>query len=156
MGQPHKHAEVIKAWADGAEIQFRSQNGRCWVDVAIGHLTPGFSVELEYRVKPEPHKWQKEMDAQAAGKCIQMLNSMGEWVESPRGWVFDGPQEYRIKPEKVVRYARTDVSLTRPWADVATEVLCYRMSEMTTAHKGYGDDLRLTFEDGKLVKAEVL
>ena len=21
MGQPHKHAEVIKAWADGAEIQ---------------------------------------------------------------------------------------------------------------------------------------
>lgn len=49
MKTPHKHAEVIKAWADGAEIQFRYPNGT-WIDAA----DPSFRDLAEYRVKPEP------------------------------------------------------------------------------------------------------
>ena len=44
MGIPHKHAALIKAWADGAEIQWRQCEGDAWKPA---------SLSLEYRVKPE-------------------------------------------------------------------------------------------------------
>ena len=48
---PHKHAELIKAWADGAIIQ-----------VLAGHLgwrntldnEPEWREDTQYRIKPEP------------------------------------------------------------------------------------------------------
>lgn len=51
MKQPHKHAEAIKAWADGAQIQTRFATDDEWVDVCS---TPSWYEDLEYRVKPEP------------------------------------------------------------------------------------------------------
>lgn len=51
MCKPHKHAAIIKAWADGAIIQVWS-NVNGWKDVP-GNL-PLWSVNCEYRVKPEP------------------------------------------------------------------------------------------------------
>jgi hypothetical protein len=50
MRKPHKHAEFIKAWADGAEIQARDGLRNVWVDI-IG--TPVWTSET-YRIKPEP------------------------------------------------------------------------------------------------------
>ena len=47
MGQPHKHAEVIKAWADGESIEV--QVGEEWQKVA----RPLFLVDSVYRVKPK-------------------------------------------------------------------------------------------------------
>ena len=47
--KPHKHAELIKAWADGAEIQY--------FDYEEGWTTqeqPAWYVDTEYRIKPEP------------------------------------------------------------------------------------------------------
>src|ERR1043165_5202824 len=49
MNKPHKHAAIIKAWADGAEIQFLSTKGE-WLNV--DH--PGWHPNFEYRVNPEP------------------------------------------------------------------------------------------------------
>lgn len=46
--KPHKHAEVIKAWADGAEIEFRSLGGGTWQKAS----TPTWTNTTEYRVKP--------------------------------------------------------------------------------------------------------
>ena len=47
--KPHKHAELIKAWADGAEIQyFDHEEG--WTT----QLHPAWYVDTEYRIKPEP------------------------------------------------------------------------------------------------------
>lgn len=51
QNKPHKHAELIKAWADGAEIQWR------W-----GHIndewetttTPYWQSDCEFRIKPQP------------------------------------------------------------------------------------------------------
>lgn len=52
MKTPHKHAELIKAWADGAVIQYKSQTRaeRGWVDDPY----PSFDVDYEWRIKPEP------------------------------------------------------------------------------------------------------
>jgi len=48
MKTPHKHSELIKAWADGAEIQVLYS--RDWKDC----VTPLWDLENEYRIKPEP------------------------------------------------------------------------------------------------------
>jgi len=50
MPTPHKHAKVIKAWADGKTIQMKTFSGK-WKD--LGLLNPAFDSE-EYRIKPEP------------------------------------------------------------------------------------------------------
>lgn len=48
MNKPHKHAELIKAWADGAEIEFKSHGG--W-----RKCNPvDWNEHMEFRIKPEP------------------------------------------------------------------------------------------------------
>lgn len=59
MGIPHKHAELIKAWADGAIIQGRSPFGdqrNQWIslDPPGGNTSPLWLDNAEYRIKPEP------------------------------------------------------------------------------------------------------
>lgn len=49
MKTPHKHAELIKAWADGAEIEMRSYQS--WTLLSKPRWD---SEEAEYRIKPEP------------------------------------------------------------------------------------------------------
>jgi hypothetical protein len=49
MKTPHKHAELIKAWADGAMIEKRFGNEwheHEWCDI--------WAHDFEYRIKPEP------------------------------------------------------------------------------------------------------
>lgn len=50
--QPHKHAALIKAWADGAEIEVKVYAVDKWVDPGIGG--PSWHPNSEYRIKPEP------------------------------------------------------------------------------------------------------
>src|SRR5215217_7165405 len=45
---PRPHAEVIKAWADGEQIQYRAPGNDAWVDCP----DPAWTVDYEYRVKP--------------------------------------------------------------------------------------------------------
>ena len=48
--KPHVHADLIKAWADGAQIQYNdsySDNG-LWRDIA----NPVWSKDQVYRIKP--------------------------------------------------------------------------------------------------------
>jgi hypothetical protein len=51
MKTPHKHAELIKAWADGAEIE-------CIIATTDKWFTPNpkrlsWDDDMEYRIKPE-------------------------------------------------------------------------------------------------------
>ena len=50
MRTPHKHADIIKAWADGAEIEFLDAHGR-WSSIG---LNPRWMDGVKYRIKPEP------------------------------------------------------------------------------------------------------
>lgn len=55
MKKPHKQAELIKAWADGAEIQWRdkdSDSDRAWRDTNDPWFWNG--INMEFRIKPEP------------------------------------------------------------------------------------------------------
>ena len=50
--KPHKHAELIKAWADGAEIEekYTGLEENRWYEFS-GYWD---ADEYEYRIKPEP------------------------------------------------------------------------------------------------------
>lgn len=50
MGQRHKHADVIIAWANGKDIQVRHRVTGEWLDLTVS--SPSFNDE-EYRVKPK-------------------------------------------------------------------------------------------------------
>lgn len=49
MSKPHKHAELIKAWADGAEIEMFARPFGKWME----DDNPSWDVDSEYRIKPE-------------------------------------------------------------------------------------------------------
>lgn len=50
MKTPHKHAALIKAWADGAEIEYRIYGTEEWFPC---HAVVGWYPSYEYRIKPE-------------------------------------------------------------------------------------------------------
>ena len=55
----HKHAELIKAWADGAEIEaryFKADGWTDWKKEEGGFIW--YTGGAEYRIKPEPQKEQ--------------------------------------------------------------------------------------------------
>lgn len=47
----HKHCELIHAYAEGAEIQYRNEGG-AWFDLQ----DPSFDLPGEYRIKPRTVK----------------------------------------------------------------------------------------------------
>ena len=46
--RPHKHAELIKAWADGAEIEAFDSCIDSWIKAS----SPSWGNQIEYRIKP--------------------------------------------------------------------------------------------------------
>lgn len=50
MNTPQKHATLIHAWADGAEIEARQGSSTTWVTVD----SPTWSIHGTYSIKPEP------------------------------------------------------------------------------------------------------
>lgn len=52
MGTPHKHAEAIKAWADGAKIEYRRSPQHHWEPAYDNR--PHWLHDFEYRAKSEP------------------------------------------------------------------------------------------------------
>lgn len=51
MKEPHKHAELIKAWADGAIIEVFLPYHNWWSKC---YGNPNWVVNDEYRIQPEP------------------------------------------------------------------------------------------------------
>ena len=49
MNKPHKWSELIKAWADGAEIEWREDDTADWDTVNC----PMWRIDWQYRIKPE-------------------------------------------------------------------------------------------------------
>ena len=50
MTTPHKHADLIKSWADGEFVQVWSSTGGGWVD----DPSPQWLNTSVYRVRPKP------------------------------------------------------------------------------------------------------
>lgn len=56
MGQRHKHADVIIAWAEGKDVQVWDENNKCWLDVVAD--CPKFRLFDKYRIKPPAKKYR--------------------------------------------------------------------------------------------------
>lgn len=60
MSTPRQHAHIIKAWADGASVQYRKVGDQSWIDCQTGSCTDGEDIppfgawHSEWRVKPAP------------------------------------------------------------------------------------------------------
>lgn len=95
MGTPHIHAEVIKAWADGAKIQWFNSLIDHWSDIA----TPSWNIEFKYRIKPEPKKVQLRFFEDTSGfvRCwtstCKIREEPLEKMSSFKRWL--GPVEER-------------------------------------------------------------
>ncbi len=55
MGQRHKHADVIIAWAEGKDVQVWSPVNSRWVDMVLAE--PNFRAG-KYRIKPPAKKYR--------------------------------------------------------------------------------------------------
>ena len=55
MGQRHKHADVIIAWAEGKDVQVWDEGAKCWCDVVAS--IPFFMGD-KYRIKPPAKKYR--------------------------------------------------------------------------------------------------
>lgn len=53
MNKPHVHAEIIKAWADGAEIEFYDFYAKKWFSLSNSENVCSWNPDMLYRVKPE-------------------------------------------------------------------------------------------------------
>jgi hypothetical protein len=94
----HKHADLIHAWADGAQIQWLDSNYD-WCNIAC---TPAWSNETTYRIKPEPKPdMYKYVDVRAVrdGIC-QWATCLPE--EANLGLIFDGETK-QLKSAKVMK-----------------------------------------------------
>lgn len=55
MKTPHKHHDIIVAWADGAEIEYQILDGEKWWPVPVD--AHDWRSGATYRIKPEPPKY---------------------------------------------------------------------------------------------------
>ena len=95
----HKHAELIKAWADGAQIQYKWNNA--WFDVA--HNNPHWLEHDEYRIKPEEKK--------PVVRWKWVYKSHGHWVESEM-FMSELDIEIRHKTFPVEKYFKLEYTRT--------------------------------------------
>jgi len=94
----HKHADLIHAWADGAQIQIRCSPSDKW---ANAH-SPFWDADREYRIKPEPTPdLYKYVDVRAVrdGIC-QWTTCLPE--EANLGLIFDGETK-QLKSAEVMK-----------------------------------------------------
>lgn len=91
MNKPHKHCELIKAWADGAEIQFFNYFTSSWKDLN----EPIWSDENEYRIKPQTIRYRVALLRYDDGRVMTcnvetevQEKSLREWHEFVR-WLTD-------------------------------------------------------------------
>ena len=110
MGEPHKHSELIKLWADGAEIQVFHPNLDTWEDCTYN---PSWNVNIKYRIKPEPkldvvlfsivYELNKRTLSQVLGTCTYVSNAHNVKLEdSNLKLIFDG-ETGKLKNSEVIK-----------------------------------------------------
>lgn len=91
----HKWADVIIAWANGAEIEFKS-NSHGWIPCP----NPCWNLDPESQYRIKPNKYQHLFDAIKEGMTIQYKSRDGNWYDCLDESLFIPTMEYRIKPNK--------------------------------------------------------
>lgn len=101
MKTPHKHADLIKAWADGAEIEFRWTTDAPWKHVT----NPTWDVDSWYRIKPKPDYVEKYFASGhtyfASGQHIGFVRVAEHWEHENLKLTFDG-ETGKLKAAEVI------------------------------------------------------
>lgn len=98
MKTPHKHADLIKAWADGAEIVIRWHADEPWQNCTA----PRWDQDCEYRIKPEPKP--DAIDYVFVGAHHRISVSQLEWARETNSnlkLTFDG-ETGKLKAAEVI------------------------------------------------------
>lgn len=104
MNTPHIHAVEIKAWAEGALIEYYNVCTSSWH--ACTDNFPGWFPEIKYRVKGITDPLQEFKDAFKAGKEVQWQSQYSnDWytIDFRTGCAWDPKFLYRMKP-KTLRF----------------------------------------------------
>lgn len=137
----HKHAELIKAWADGAVIQYRSPDDKnnWWMDFMRGSA-PSWVEDMEYRVKPPAPEYPRS--------AISDMALSEAWGAANRGpSPFDGRIAKACADAAVRHEYETQAAV--PMADV--QEVARNLAKESSAAKTL-ERLGYTDEDGELWK----
>ena len=93
MNKPHKHAALIKQWADGAVIQVKSHSTGNWLDIRED-ASVLWIPHNEYRVKPVQakcrialmsgnvlHISRDAVNASCIGRDPHFIRWLTDWIE---------------------------------------------------------------------------
>ena len=97
MKTPHKHAELIKAWADGAEIEFH--NGISW----SLSKRPEWRGCHEYRIKPDtkPDVIRYGVASVNSSSALHFFGPIDQRPDNNLKLTFDGTTNKLIKAEVI-------------------------------------------------------
>ncbi len=87
----HKWHKEIKAWADGAEIEFLDKDTGRW----LTKMYDGWDIEAEYRIKPQPKEPQYLYVYHGKTSC----GDIGIWFEKQQVPYIEGGYVGKIKLE---------------------------------------------------------
>lgn len=76
-GAPHVHAEVMKAWADGAKVRWAPVPGASWIYEG-GGFVPQFCSPYIYQVAPEVVRYRRALLQHGAAPHVVMCFTEGE------------------------------------------------------------------------------
>jgi hypothetical protein len=102
MKTPHKHAALIKEWADGEQIEYFDKFTKRWV-TSMGN-SPSWISDTEYRIKPEPkpdivyYGVFNQVGNAELGSCFTKYNDQGDHIKL----TFDG-ETGKLKAAEVLK-----------------------------------------------------
>ena len=100
MNTPHKHADVLRAVADGRAVQFMSEATDCWADYTDKiNITPMTHARFQWRIKPEPKP--DVVCVGRAGANAWSFHTGGDGKPNLR-LVFDGEDWSKLKSAEVL------------------------------------------------------
>lgn len=79
MGQRHKHADVIIAWAEGKDVQIWLESPGAWGDVTSE--SPAWLEDCEYRIKPPSKKYRVALFKYPGVKAVVSVANSEEDAE---------------------------------------------------------------------------
>ena len=97
--KPHKWHKEIKAWADGAEIEYKDlHEDTGWNNC----LLPSWSDGYEYRIKPQPktpkQAWDEELTRSYKETIIERLRNDDKFYDEVFS-AYDNAKDNEIKPQ---------------------------------------------------------
>lgn len=103
--KPHKHAELIKAWAEGATIEKLCDDNEWYVLDGSGPI--GWAEYNIYRIKPEVKPdWVKYTNIDSKSSIFKLFHGRYDWDNEPRDvnlkLTFDGTTN-QLKSAEVIK-----------------------------------------------------